>query len=102
MVHICQDSVSVQTHQFEAHSHQMRQCFFLVKVNKSRNESILSVTWLVQSEQGNVGVGWECLEIQRLGCGRWEMGGGRFTGRPNLRYFLYPYKDKPGQISHSS
>lgn len=71
----------------------------LAKVNKSWNQSNLSVTWRVQSEQGNVGVGWECLGAQSLGCGRWEAGGLR--AGPDPRYCsLYPYKDKPGQISY--
>lgn len=48
-------------------------------VNKSGNQLISSVTWLVESEQGNVGVSTEVW-----GVGDGEVGGGRrevFTGR---------------------
>lgn len=36
---------------------------------------MLSLTCFVRCEQGNVGVGWERLGAQRLGCARWEVGG---------------------------
>lgn len=39
----------------------------------------------LQPEQGNVGVGLGVFGNTRLGCGRWEVGGGRFTDRAGRR-----------------
>lgn len=68
-------------------------------MNKSRNQLISSVTWLVQSEQGNVGVSTEV----------WGVGDGEVRGRRREvsqagpdRSSSYPYKGKPGQISCGS